>query len=175
MLNLVKILSTSVDSLNRRVVKFLRLGKSDVQTSQQVAPYGTDSNPIADMVAVYAPTEEKGKTVIIGYLNKNQLAAAGEYRIFSTDADGNLSTYIWLKADETMEIGGDTDNMVRFSELETAFNQLKSDFNDLVTAYNTHVHSGVTTGSGSSGPTPTQGTASTADISPAKIDEIKTL
>jgi hypothetical protein len=75
--------------------------------------------------------------------------------------------------------------MVRYQELETGFNQLKNDhndlvnkYNDLVTKFNTHVHSGVTTGPGASGPTSLTGQAeneSSADISGAKIDEIKTL
>jgi len=174
-MNLVKVLNTELDSLSRRVVKFLRLGKSDVQTSLEAAPYGIDSNPVKDMVAVYAPTGEKGKTVIMGYINKQQLAAKGETRLYSTNADGELQLYTWLKADGTMEIGGSTKNMVRYQELETAFNQLKSDFNALVTTFNSHVHTGVTTGSGSSGSTATPGTASTADITPAKINQIKTL
>jgi len=174
-MNLVKVLSTSIDDFSRRVVKFLRLGKSDVQTALEAAPYGVDSNPVADMVAVYAPTGEKGKTVIVGYINKLQLSAPGETRLYSTDANGELQTFLWLKADGTMELAGNTDNMVRYSELETAFNQLKSDFNTFVTTYNSHVHTGVTTGGGSSGTTPATGTSSSADITPAKIEQIKTL
>jgi len=72
---------------------------------------------------------------------------------------------------------GDTlggDNMVRFNELKTAFDQLKSDFDN-------HVHTNASTGfslvdslagavSGSTG-SPT--VASTADIDPAKIEEIE--
>lgn len=176
-MNFVKVNTTFVDNLTRRVVKFLRLGKNDVQTSLQAGPYGSDTNPIKDMVAVYAPTLEKGKTVIVGYINKNQLAGPGEHRIYSTDEDGEMQTYIWLKADGTMQIGGDTDNMVRFSELKTGFDQLKADLNDLITKYNAHVHTGVTTGNASSGaPPPTSlGTSSNANINDAKINEIKTL
>jgi hypothetical protein len=63
----------------------------------------------------------------------------------------------------SMELGGNVDNAVRFSALETAFNQLKSDFDG-------HTHGGVDTGGGTTSPAIT----SSADITGAKIDNIKT-
>lgn len=155
MINLVKVLDSSIDLLNRRLVKVLRLGKSDIQTPFSVSSYGVDSNPIKDMIAVYSDTGEKGKTVIIGYINKNQLADKGELRLFSTDEAGLLKKYIWLKNDDTIEIGGDIDNMVRYSALATAFNTMLTDLNAARSALSLP--------------------PSTADISTAKIDEIKTL
>lgn len=164
-MNLVKIISTTVDNLGMRLPKFLRLGKSDVQTATQAGAHGIDSNPIADMIAVYADTGEKGEKVILGYLNKNQLAEPGEFRIFSVNAEGELQTFIWLKANGTIQIGGNAKNMVRFQELETGFNQLKDDFN----AFLTHVHGGSGT------PPAPPVLPSTASIAGAKIDEITTL
>jgi len=175
MLNFVKTISSRIVS-DKRFIKFLRYGKHDVQESVQTSPFGVDSNPLEDFIALYAPTGEKGETTIIGYLNKNQLADIGENRIFSLQENGDLSTFIWLKNDETMEIGGDTDFMVRYSELESAFNELKSDFNTFINSvYNVHVHSGVTPGMGSTAVTPSLGSPSSADISGAKIEEIKTI
>lgn len=172
-MNLTTVISTTFDQMNRLKVKFLRKGKSDVRECLEVSSYGDDSNPIKDMVALYAPTDEAGRDYIVGYINKNRLAQVGEKRIFSTDADGVLSTYIWLKNDETMEIGGNTDFMVRYSALETAFNQLKTDFNNLVTSFNAHMHPTAATGPPS--PPTVSGSPSSADISGAKIEEIKTL
>lgn len=177
MVNFIKVISTEVNKATNRVVKYLRNGKYDVQTSEQIAPYGIDSNPIKDMIAIYASSAIKGDSVILGYINKNQLAEVGENRIFSTNESGDLSTFLWLKNDGTMEVGGGTDFMVRFSEMETAFNELKGDFNN-------HVHDGVVVSvSGGSG-APAVGTpgdsapptsTSSADISGAKIAEIKTI
>lgn len=155
MIKLVKILSTSVDVLKRRVVKILRMGKSDIQTSFDATPYGVDSNPIKDMISVHAETGEKGKTVIVGYINKNAIADVGELRLFSTDSLGAEKKYIWLKNDDTIEIGGNSDNMVRYSVLETAFNTLLADLNSARAALSLP--------------------PSTANISGAKINEIKTL
>lgn len=144
----------------------------------QAGAYGTDAQPIEDCIAIYAQTGVKGKTVIIGYINKNAVAGVGEHRLFSTDADGVVKFYIHLKNDGTCEIGGNADNMVRYSKLEEAFNQLKSDHDALVTAFNAHMHPTAGTGAPSP-PTPIPNsipaTPSTADISDAKIEEIKTL
>lgn len=174
---LAKVISTEIVTLGRRVIKALLNGRSDVRTGREAVPYGVDSNPVQGMIAIYAPTQVKGKAIIIGYLNNAQLSAIGEFRTYSTDSAGNLKTYTWLKNDGTMEIGGSTKNMTRFQELEQGFNQLKQDHNDLVNAFNTHMHPTAASGPPST-PTPGMGipaNTSSADISGAKIDEIKTL
>ncbi len=177
MINVTKTISTSIKSAVR-FVKFLRMGKSDVQECRQAAPFGVDSAPTKDMAAIYAKTGEVGKPVIIGYINKNQIADVGENRLFSTDADGNVQFYVHMKNDGTAEVGGDSDNMVRYSELESAFNELRGDLNNLISAYNSHVHPFVGLAAGTAGatsPTGSSGTPSNADITPSKIQEIKTL
>jgi len=174
MITVTKVISSRIDSSNRLLVKFTRMGKDDTQETLTSAPYGIDSNPIKDMIALHATTGVSGESVLIGYINKNAIADIGELRLFSTDESGTEVMYLHLKNDSTMEIGGNNDYMVRYSKLETAFNQLKSDFNSLVSIFNTHVHTGVTPGVGSSGPTPLSVASSGADITPAKILKIKT-
>lgn len=160
----VTVFSSSFDSLKSRVIKFLRFGLNDTQTATEAVPFGIDSNPVKDMIAIYSKTSTMGEAVIIGYINENQLADPGETRIFSTDSSGGLKTYIWLKADGKIQLGGTADNAVRFSKLEDGFNQLKSDFNNFLT----HVHGTAGT------PTTPPALPSTASISDAKIDEIQT-
>jgi hypothetical protein len=182
-MQLTKIISTEIDSLTRRVIKFLRYGLKDTRTAEQIGPYGVDSNPIKDMVAVYTLTGTKGEAVIIGYINKNAIADVGENRIFSTDANGEVKATIHLKntgvtqmTGTSWEIGGDAKNLVKFQELETAFNSLKQSHNDLVSAFNAHMHPTAGTGAPSP-PTPGAGIPAqpaTANISGAKIDNIKT-
>lgn len=68
--------------------------------------------------------------------------------------------------------------MVRYSKLEEAFNQLQADHDDLVQKFNSHTHLYIPGPPGSTvptAPTTTPGTPSTADITEAKIDEIKTI
>ena len=178
-MNAVKIISTEIDELRRRLVKFLRFGRNDVQTAIEAAPYGFDSHPVKDMIALYAPTTQNGKSVIVGYLNKNQLAEIGELRLFSTNAQGDEQAYIWLKNDGVIELGGDEDFLVRYSKLEEAFNTLKADLNALTNSYNSHTHvTSATIGSsatpGKVEPTASKASESNANISPAKIESIKT-
>lgn len=168
-----------MDSLNRLKVKFLRFGKSDVQECIEASSYGVDSNPIKDMIAIYAPTQESGKNYVIGYLNTNRLAEIGENRLFSTDENGELKAWIWLKNDGKVQILGDTDNMVRYSKLEEAFNQLKADHNDLAQKWTAFATAYVPGSPATLGTPPTLATStvqpSTANISEAKIDEVQTL
>lgn len=174
-MNIMKVISTEIVEQGRRWIKGLRTGTKDVRTASQATPFGIDSAPLKDMRAIFARTEERGRSVIVGYLLDNMLAQDGETRLFSLNSDGELQTYLWLKKDGTILLGGDAKNLARFQELKEGFDQLKADLNDLISKYNTHVHSGVTTGGGISGATTTTDTASTASIDDAKIDEIKTL
>jgi hypothetical protein len=116
---LVRILSSSFDDAKRRVVKFIRMGKADVQTSIQAAPYGIDSSPIQNIRGVYVQTSTIGKTYIVGYLNVDQKAEPGEFRTYATNSTGTEVFYTWMKTDGTMEIGGAVHNLVRYTPLNT--------------------------------------------------------
>ncbi|NCX55591.1 MAG: hypothetical protein EBW87_00110 [Burkholderiaceae bacterium] len=175
MLRFIKVISTAVEQqFNRIVVKHLGFGKNDARTSYQSGPSGIDSNPIKDMIAIYGPSATQGKDVVIGYINKNSLAGVGEIRMYSVDPNGEAKAFVFCRSTGVLELNGDEDFAVRFSKLKEGFDQLKSDLNALITKFNTHVHSGVTTGPGSSGPTPTPATATSASVDAAKIETIKT-
>ncbi len=150
---LVKTISTAIANLIR-TVKVSRYGKDDTVTGKEAMPYGDDSNPIAGMDAVYLELSSRKNKVIVGYINKQQLADVGEKRIYSTDANGKVQFYIWLHADGTCEFNGKDNHLTQFEALQTAFNELKSDFNN-------HVHT-------SNGSPPT--VPSTADMSGAKLN-----
>lgn len=178
-MQIAQVISTEFNKVLQRIIKVRRFGKSDVQTSVEASPFGVDSNPIKNWVAVYAATSEKGKSVIVGYLNKNQLAAVGENRTYSTDAEGNLKFYIWQKNDGTCELGGDSNFAVRFNELKTEFNKLKASHNTLAQKWNSFCGvyvpgSPSTTGlpASLSGSTVTE---NDSDIDQAKNDKIKTI
>ena len=166
MTTISKVISTSITN-SKRLVKFLGFGKNDVQEKNESAPFGIDSNPVKDMVAIMVPSSEIGREIVIGYINTNQLAGVGETRLFSTNESGVIQIAIHLKNDGTIEIGGNNDNLVRFTELKAGFEQLKSDFNSLVNLYNLHVHAGTGV------PTISVSTPSTASINASKINELK--
>jgi len=165
MLSTANVNSTSFDNLKRRLVKALRLGNNDVQSPLEASPYGHDSNPVKGMVAIYGKTMEQGKTIIVGYINVNQLAEVGENRLYSTNADGQVQTYIWLKNNGDILLGGDSDNAVRYNPLS---NELTA-FKNALQAELTLIQTGIASAGGSYTPTTLQ-----LDISQAKTDKIKT-
>lgn len=168
-MNIVKVISTKLQE-SKRFVKFLKMGKDDVQECNVAQPFGVDSSPVKDMTAIYAETGEIGNPVIIGYINTNQAAEVGGHRIFSTDSDGVEQIAIYLRANGIAEIGGDADFLARFNELKDGFDTLRSDHNTLVTIFNAHLHPVV--GANTGFPTVT-GSQSTASIDSAKIDSLK--
>jgi len=173
-----KLLSTLINA-KRLITKVLGLGANDSLTAFNIQPPGLDARPIKGMRAVFMDTGNDSEPVIVGYINENSKAAEGEMRLYSVDSNGLEKNYIWIFNDGNIQIGGSADNMVRFSKLQVAFDELKADFNDLVSKYNSHIHIttatvGATAVPGIISPTTSVDTPSTADITAAKIDEIKT-
>ena len=100
----------------------------------------------------------------------------GDSKVYSTDADGNEKATCKFLNDGTIEINGNADNAVAYTDLKTAFDQLKSDFDGLVTIFNAHTHPFVGVGPGNPGTTAvtlTLDTPSTADMSGAKVDTVR--
>lgn len=80
---------------------------------------------------------------------------------------------IAITATDEVTINGGTDYAVAYTDLKTAFDQLKSDFDNFVTVtYNTHTHICAAPGVASAVPVPA-GTASTADMSGARVDKVR--
>lgn len=174
-----KLISNTIDILGRVVSKFLSMGKGDVQEVVTSGPFGVDSRAVKDMVAIHAQTSVSGESVVIGFINKDCLSQVGETRLFSTDENGELQQFIWLKNNGDIHFGGDAGNLTRFQELETGFNQLKSDHNELVSEWNSFCASYVPGSPTTIGLPPTLSTStvtsSTASIEDSKIDKFKTL
>ena len=172
MIQLVKIISTRIDSANRRLVKFFRFGKDDVQEVLNASASGDDSPPTENMRGIYVQTSQVGTPVLVGYINDKQTAKPGEKRIFATDQNGNVLLHFYMKNDSTIELGGTGNYAVKFNELEAQFNELNSKFNSFVTSYNLHVHpiSGPATSA-----TTSTAILSNANISLAKNNKIQTI
>ena len=118
-----------VKEVTNDFIKSLIWGKSDSRTAPQCLPHGIDSKPVKGAISVYCLTENKGKAVTLGYILPSDKTNIGETRVFATDENGNEVFSILLKNDGTCEFGGNTDNMVRYSELNTGLKNQDTDIN----------------------------------------------
>lgn len=146
----------------KRVLKVEQFG---VKTASESMPFGMDSSPIKNMTAIYSNTSNDAESVVIGYINTNQIAQQGETRLFSLDSNGSLKSYVHLKNDGTIEMNGDSDFLIKFNELQTILNTLATNIN----AEHTAIASAIGLLGGSYVPTPI-----TINITSAKNERIKT-
>jgi hypothetical protein len=150
---------------NRVMLQVEMSNPDDIQTVEYVSLPGQDENPINGS-RVYII--EVGSSYKIGIAVDDGIApgmATGEKRVYSLNDAGAIQAFINLLKTGIIEVNGNADFAVRFTDLETAFNQLKSDFN-------THTHA-YTPGSQPPSATAVPVPQTTADMSGAKVDEVK--
>lgn len=128
------ITNATVDSTSTEDgMRMIKVDQFGAKEPYECAPFGFDSNPVKDMIAVYADTSETGEPIIIGYINENQLADVGELRLYNSN-----KSYIWLKNDDTIELNGDSRTIVAFidlkTELENTINKLNVELTKIQTA-----------------------------------------
>jgi len=126
---------------------------------------GDDSRPLPSDSTAYIENNNIGGKSAVGFLDTENppVSGDGERRLYSRDAGSNIVAIIFLKKDGTIQLNSGSDFAVRFSALETAYNELQAKFN-------AHVHGGVEPGTGS---TATTTTPSVGNISLSKITDIK--
>lgn len=160
----------------------------DVQTVEQIRGSGDDQVPFEDTSVIIADLGSAWKIALgIDDGVEPTMTVEGERQIYSYDILRTIKAFIRLLVDGTIHINGDADNAVRYAELETAFNQLKADHDALVNVINLHTHWVSSPAAPTSLPitpppeftpaTPPGGVPgvqpSTADITPAKVDDVK--
>ena len=147
--------------------------EEDVQTVELFRGSGIDACPVKD----------KANAVIVS-IGSVKLAIAvddaivpdvseGEIKVYSINpATNTISAYALFKVDGSIELNGNTDFAVAFTDLKTGFDQLKSDFNTFVTTiYNLHNHPTAPTGPVS---VPSVvGSSTSASIDASKVDSVK--
>jgi len=143
----------------------------DIQTVELMSASGEDNVPPIDSRVLIVSV---GSAYKIGIAIDDGITPSmsdGEKKMYSI-ASGAISAFINLLNTGIIELNGNADFAVRYNALETAFDELKTDFNNFVTTvYNVHNHPTAPTGPVS--PPSATGSSSAADITGAKIDEIK--
>lgn len=138
----------------RRIVQVSLFKKA--REIPQALPYGVDSAPVREMVAVYANTADMGNSVIVGYVYRDAVAEVGSIRLYSENG------YVHLRANGNLELLGTADNAMRFTA-----------FNTTIQNYLIALNAAITTGVASAGGGYTAPPA--PNFTSAKINEIKTL
>lgn len=181
-MRIVKTLSSIFSSEKLLQTKVLRNGKDDVLECPTATIPGIEYQPIKDDVGLHSETGVSGDDIIVGFIIKQGATSPnpGELVFRSRDTtDGTEKIYIWLKNDGVIEFGGNAGNLTRYQELETAFNEDHEKLNDLISKWNAFASAYVPGSPSVPGLPPTLAgqtvSPSTADISGAKIDELKTL
>lgn len=116
MITYSKLKSSAIEN-GKRILKVLQFG---TKTAKECAPFGFDSAAPENMTAIFAETSNAGESVIIGYINKNQLAEPGESRMYSIDSEGEVMAYIYAKKTGVLELNGNDYFAVRFDPLNNA-------------------------------------------------------
>jgi hypothetical protein len=181
----VRLLSANVDSVDeaKRTCIVTTVSSQGSVTIENVQLMASIDDGFLLMPAV-------DSTVIIAYSTYNQpfvalfsgvakvMMVAGENNAsLQMDDDGLLldiaDTKVNISDGEIKMNDGAMGGLVKVIELTQKLNALENKVNALLAAYNSHVHSGVTTGPGSSGPTPTQVSGTLTPTQRADIENDK--
>jgi hypothetical protein len=125
MITYSKLKSSTIEN-GKRILKVLQFG---TKTAKECAPFGFDSAAPENMTAIFSETSNAGESVIIGYINKNQLAEPGESRMYSVDSTGAVKAYIFAKKTGEVEINGNENFAVRFDPLNDALIEQQTKIN----------------------------------------------
>jgi len=125
MITLSKLKSVAIEQ-GQRILKVLQYGP---KTANECGPFGLDSSPLENYTAIYAETANAGESLIIGYIQKNQIVQQGEARLFSLDSNGLLKAEIFCKSDGTIILNGGVNSSIRYEPLNTELQKLKNDIN----------------------------------------------
>lgn len=111
----LSLFKSAVIESGRRILKVAQFG---AKTAYECAPFGVDSQPLEGATAVFAETSNRAEPVILGYIQRNQQAKAGETRFFALDGDGNTVTELYLGDDGVLTISKGIESAVQFEPLD---------------------------------------------------------
>ena len=122
MISLAKFKSFTIEQ-GKRILKLTQFG---AKTAKESYPFGFDSVPLSDWTAIYAETSNKDESVIIGYINRKQIAAMGESRMYSIGGDGEVKAFVWNKSNGDLWLNGSDYTATRYAPLNTALQDEKN-------------------------------------------------
>jgi hypothetical protein len=161
-----------------RILQVQITDERDVQSIELYRMPGEDYNPSNGTRVLIIEIGTSKAAVAASDVEALDDLAEGEREYYSDDGEARLAT-IRLNGQSEIVLNAGEDYAVRYSKLEEAFDTLKQEFSDFVTTiYNTHYHlvAALPNPSGATIqdlPPAAVGTPSTADITGAKVEDIK--
>jgi len=176
--NLIK-LSEKLKTLDPNIIEIEFLGKAP-QPATKINPYGLFNNPKDESNAIVFEPEANEDSLLALPIDPDNSMTLDDSEV----AIGipTQKARIKFKNDDTIIFTiGDTeggDFAVRYTPLETAYNDMKDKLNDLIEKFNLHIHTttatiGATPTVGVISPTTSTETPATTLIDDAKIKEIE--
>lgn len=162
------IISTWNNSGGTALVQIKGLNGETITGIEFLSAYGFEARPSAGQVAVIYINGNRDQGIVVAAHDRDSRPKIedDESQMYS-----KFGGYVKCNKDGNVEIQGAADFAVAYTDLKAAFDQLKSDFNTFVTTkYNLHTHPTAPVGPVSV--TVLTGTASTADMSGAKVAEV---
>ena len=80
---------------------------------------------------------------------------------------------IILRTSGNIELNGNTDSAIAFTDMKLAFDTLRTELNAFVSVFNAHVHTATMPGPGVSGPIAAPAIAAVADMTAAEVPTVK--
>lgn len=151
------------------------IGKGQVSNTDETTTFGFIGRPYRGMNVIRSFFSKN--SVTIGIVQKAvEDLKEGECVMFSKERDG-YKAKLYARIDGCLELNGNDDFAVRYSELKKQFDSLQKTVDDFITGYNTHTHlvqvAPLPAPPTPSDPTVLQALPSTADISTCKVDTVK--
>jgi hypothetical protein len=139
--------------------------ESDIQTVEHFRQPGDDTSPIVGDKVVIFDIGESWKIAVSADDLVIPDVVEGAKKIYSRDAAGAISAFINFLVTGELELNGNADFAVAFNDLETEFNKLRDAWDAFANNY--------VPGSPTVQGTPASASASGADLSGAKVANVK--
>lgn len=171
-------IETNLDGENEtRMVSAELSSAEDVQSIELIGQNGEQTNPLDDATVIILEITKNWKIAVAikDLVEPDNTLERGEKKIYSLDSSNTIQACVRFKGDGTLILNEGTDWAIQFTEMKSAFDQLKNDFDAFVGKYNSHGHSYFPgpLAAAISSPTTDQGSTSTADMSNAKIESVQ--
>jgi phage gp45-like len=165
------IVNTINNSKLTATIQVTALNGDIIPDVEYLSPYGFEGMPSKSQTVIVSINGNKDQALAIVLHDRD--SRPKDLSLDETKLYSKFGGFVKCNKNGEVEIMGNADYAVAFTDLKTAFDSLKATVDDHITKYNLHKHGGVSTGGGSTAIPDTIAVVSTADMSGAKVDKVR--